>query len=192
MQYPVNLLSFTVTVVGLLLLFFASADFTRKWIKLGTLKQLDLRKISAIITLLGLYSLFIFLLWLFFGSVGGWGVWYAWFLGHGYMSFIALPICFITIPLLFKTVASDPSKDKSALKLTRKQLDPIIYITQLLGIIFWIIFSLAYYIPIPTKNFLIGTQPYVWTMQLFGTLFLIAALALTILSFRIKVVEKSA
>lgn len=105
-QYPVNMLSFIVTTVGLFLLFLYSAGFTRKWLKVGIIEKVNLRKIGTVVTLLGLYPLFVFLLWLFFGAVGGWGTWYAWFLSHGHMTFIALPIPFISLPLLFRSNAN--------------------------------------------------------------------------------------
>jgi hypothetical protein len=159
-QYPINLLSFVVTVLGLLLLFLYAADFTSKWSKIGTMDKLNLKKISAIVTLLGLYPLFIFLLWLFFGTVGGWGVWYAWFLGHGYMSFIALPITFITLPLLFRSRVNNESSKFESMKhktlyIDRKRINSLLFLTQGLGIVFFTIFSLTYYIPIPTTHFLI-------------------------------------
>jgi hypothetical protein len=195
LQYPINMLSFAVTLVGLLLLFLSAVDFTSKWSKLGTLEKLDLRKISAIVTLVGLYPLFIFLLWLFFGTVGGWGVWYAWFLGHGYMSFIALPITFITLPLLFRSQANNESSKlesgkHTTLNIDGKQIAPLLFLTQGLGVFFFTIFSLAYYIPIPTTHFLIGTEPFLWLMQIFGTLFFISAFVLTFLSFRTKITDK--
>ena len=192
-QYPVNLLSFTVTVVGLFALFLSAAIFTSQWLKIGTLAKLDLRKISTIVTLLGLYPLFILLLWLFFGSVGGWGVWYAWFLGHGYMSFIALPITFVTLPLLFKkqNLRNDAAK-KPTVAISRRQLAPILYVTQALGVIFFIVFSLAYYVPFPTTHFLIGTQPYSTLMIIFGILYLISAVILTALSYITNVTDDEA
>ena len=190
--YPINLLSFVVTLGGLLLLFLYSADFSSKWLRTGILEKLDLRKISAVITLLGLYSLFIFLLWLFFGSVGGWSTWYAWFLGHGYMSFIVLPTTFISLPLLFRSLTNSGDSKLGSGKLTmlnldRKRLTALLFLTQALGVVFFTIFSLAYYIPIPTRNFLIGTEPYLLLMQIFGTLFLVFALVLIALSFRTKI-----
>ena len=68
--YPVNLFSFIVTVFGLLLLTLYAVYFTRKSIRGEILEKLDLKRVGAIITVLGLYPILIFLLWLFFGSVG--------------------------------------------------------------------------------------------------------------------------
>jgi hypothetical protein len=56
-------------------------------------------------------------------------------------------------------------------------------LTEALGAAFFVVFSLAYYIPIPTNNFLIATEPFSWLMQVFGVLFLVFALFLTAISF---------
>ena len=192
-QYPINLFSFVVTLVGLFALFLYSTKFISKWTKTKILTNFDLRKIGAVITLLGLYPLFIFLLWLFFGSVGGWGTWYAWFLGHGYMSFIALPITFITIPLLFRTNREEAklgAGKQTTLNKDKKRLTALLFSTQALGIIFFTIFTLAYYIPIPTRNFLIGSEPFFSLMKIFGTLYFVFALVLVLLSFSTKIIDK--
>jgi hypothetical protein len=195
-QYPINLLSFAVTIVGLLLLFLYAADFSSKWLRIGTLEKLDLRTIGAVVTLLGLYPLFIFLLWLFFGSVGGWGTWYAWFLGHGYMTFIALPIPFISLPLLFRSRANSEDAKLGAGKremvnLDRKRLTSLLFLTQALGIVFFTTFSLAYYIPFPSTQVLTGTEPFLSLLRIFGTLYFIFTLVLTALSFRTKITYKT-
>jgi hypothetical protein len=195
-QYPINLLSFMVTIVGLLMLFLYAADFSSKWLRIGTLDRLDLRKIGAVVTLLGLYPLFILLLWLFFGSVGGWGIWYAWLLGHGYMTFICLPIPFISLPLLFRSRADiEDSRlgfgKRMMLTLERKRLTSLLLLTQALGFVFFTVFSLAYYIPFPSTQVLTGTEPFFSLLRIFGTLFFIFGLMLTILSFRTKVADKT-
>jgi hypothetical protein len=194
-QYPINLLSFLVTVVGLFVLFLYAADFSSKWLPSSTIGSLNLRKISTMVTLLGLYPLFIFLLWLFFGAVGGWGIWYAWFLGHGYMTFIALPITFTTLPLLFRSHAKYEDaklgiRKKTTLNFDKKQLTLLLFLTQALGVTFFIVFSLAYYIPIPSTHFLIGAEPFLSLEKIFGILFLIFALTLTFLSYKTKITDK--
>jgi hypothetical protein len=196
-QYPINLLSFVVTLLGLFLLFLYSAKFLSLWLKTNTLNWFNLRNINAVVTFLGLYPLFIFLLWLFFGSVGGWGTWYAWFLGHGYMSFIALPITFVTIPLLFRAhISSEGAKlgfeKQTTLNLNKKRLTSLLFLNQALGIIFFIIFTLAYYIPFPSRNFLIGTEPFFSLMRIFGTLYFIFSFVLIFLSFKTKTIDKPA
>ena len=193
-QYPINMLSFLVTVVGLFVLFLFAADFASKWSKTGTIGNLNLRRIATVVTFLGLYPLFIFLLWLFFGSVGGWGDWYAWFLGHGYMTFIALPTNFITLPLLFishaKNEKQKESGKKTTLNLDKKQFTQLLFLTQGLGITFFTIFSLAYYLRIPTTNFLIGTEPFYSLMKIFGILFFVFALILILISYWAKITDK--
>lgn len=92
--HPVNLFSFCMTSIGLLLLALYSLLFTKKSIGIENLAKLDTRKIGYIITFLGLYFNVTYFLWLIFGSVGGWSVWYAWFLNHN------MDIWLLTAPLL--------------------------------------------------------------------------------------------
>jgi hypothetical protein len=98
--YPVNLFSFVLTTVGLLVLGVYAAYFTRKSINKGQLEKIDLSKVGIILTSLGLYFLIIYVMWLVFGSVGGWSDWYAWFLGHNVeLWMMSLPL--VGVPLLF-------------------------------------------------------------------------------------------
>jgi hypothetical protein len=80
--YPVNLFSFFLTAVGLLLLGLYAANFARKSIGTESLRGLDINRIGFIFTFFGLYFVGTYFLWLIFGSVGGWSIWYAWFLNH--------------------------------------------------------------------------------------------------------------
>jgi len=100
--YPENLLSFTLTSIGLLALAVFTAHFTKKSIGTETLEKLKLRTLGAIIVALGLYFLWNYLTWIFFG---GWSDWYAWFLGHNLdLWLLSLPL--VGLPLLFKRQAS--------------------------------------------------------------------------------------
>ena len=194
--YPVNMFSFIVTIVGLLLLTLYAADFSIKSLKEFTFEKLDVRKIAAVVTLLGLYPLLIFLLWLFFGSVGGWGTWYAWFLGHGYMTFIALPVPFISLPLLFTSRTNSGngklgSERRAMLTLDRKRLTALLFLTQALGVVFFTVFSLAYYIPIPSTQILTGTEPFYSILRIFGVLFFIFTLLVMALSFMAKITDET-
>lgn len=175
-QYPINMLSFIVTVAGLLLLALYSASFSAKWLRIGIIEKLDWRKIGTIITLLAIYPVFIFILWLFFGAVGGWGPWYAWFLGHGYLTFIVLPAAFISLPLLFRP--------NTAPAQTQKRVNALIILTQTLGATFFVVFSLAYYITIPSRQVLIGTEPFYSLLKIFGVLFFIFTAATIALSYK--------
>lgn len=98
--YPINMLSFGLTSVGLLLLTLYMASITRKSFGVDNLQNLDLRKIGAVIAGLGIYFDVVYLLWIFFGSVGGWGLWYQWILGHN-MNLWALSLPLVGVPLLF-------------------------------------------------------------------------------------------
>jgi len=80
--YPANILSFTLTVFGLLSLAVYTTYFAKKSIRKSDFTKLNLRTVGMIITLFGLYFDVIYVLYLFLGPVGGWGMWYAWFTGH--------------------------------------------------------------------------------------------------------------
>jgi hypothetical protein len=194
--YPLNLFSFIMTVLGLLLLTLYAANFSIKSLKERTFEKFDLRKIGTVVTLLGLYPLLIFLLWLFFGSVGGWSTWYAWFLGHGYMTFIALPIPFISLPLLYRSSSNEGdaeinSRKLKMLKVDRKLLNSLLFLTQTFGIVFFIVFSLAYYIPIPSTKILTGTEPFHSLLQVFGVLFFSFSIGVIALSFMAKIIDRT-
>ncbi len=100
--YPVNLLSFASTTIGLLALAVFTAYFTKKSVGTETLEKLKLGTIGAIIVALGLYFLWNYLTWIFFG---GWSDWYKWFLGHTLdLWMLSLPL--VGLPLLFKRQAA--------------------------------------------------------------------------------------
>jgi len=99
--YPVNLLSFGITIIGLLLLALFTAYFSKGSVGAEMLTKLNLRKVGMIVTAFGLYFDLNYVLWLFFGSVGGWSTWYAWFLGHN-MDLWALSLPLVGLPLLFR------------------------------------------------------------------------------------------
>ncbi len=71
-NYPLNILSFSLTVIGLFALALYTAKFSRGLIKKGMVEEVDIQKIGVITTLLGLYFLATYMVWILFGSVGGW------------------------------------------------------------------------------------------------------------------------
>ncbi len=91
---PQYLVSFSITLVGLLALTIFTAYFAMKSIKA---EQIHLPTAGAILTALGMYFLWNYLTWIFFG---GWNQWYAWILGHNLdLWMLALPL--LGLPLLF-------------------------------------------------------------------------------------------
>lgn len=101
--YPENLLSFTLTTIGLLVLTLFIAYFTKQSSRIESWEKLKLRTIGAIIMVIGLYFLWNYLTWIFFG---GWSDWYAWFLGHNLdLWMLSLPL--VGLPLLFKRHMSE-------------------------------------------------------------------------------------
>jgi hypothetical protein len=99
-DYPLNMLSFGLTTVGLLVLALYSAYFCIKSSGTEQIADLDFRAIGVIVTLTGLYFASIYVMWIVFGSVGGWGAWYQWFLGHNLdLWVLCLPL--VGVPFLF-------------------------------------------------------------------------------------------
>ena len=98
--YPDHIISFGLTSIGLLILTLYTAYFSKKSMSLTALKEIDLRKIGAIVTFLGLYFFVIYVMWLLFGTDAKWSSWYAWFLGHN-MDLWVLSLPLIGVPLLF-------------------------------------------------------------------------------------------
>lgn len=159
-QYPVNMLSFIFTTIGLFLLALYTAYFAKKSIPIAALNpsNIDLKKAGLIITALGSYLVFIFLLYLVFGSSGGWSEWYAWFLAHGYLDLWALTLPFIGLCLIFSsTKTKDADKvPKKRYTLNSKMVNLLLYLTQAFGVGFFIVFSAAYDIPLPSTTVLTG------------------------------------
>jgi hypothetical protein len=99
-NYPQHILSFIITVFGLLFLTIYAGYFTWKSRKIQNLQELNLRPSGVIIAALGLYFLWNYLSWIFFGGDYVWSSWYAWFLGHNLdLWMLSLPL--VGLPLLF-------------------------------------------------------------------------------------------
>jgi hypothetical protein len=102
--YPENLLSFSLTSFGLLILTFFTAYFTKKSIGIETVEKLEVKKIGGILTALGLLYFANYLIWLLFGKDETWSYWYLWFLGNLNLWMLSLPL--VGLPLLFKKAKS--------------------------------------------------------------------------------------
>ena len=99
-SYPENLLSFILTIFGLLALAIYTAYFTKKSSGAESVQELKLKTVGAIIIALGMYFLWNYLTWIFFGGDYLWSDWYAWFLGHNLnLWMLSLPL--LGLPLLF-------------------------------------------------------------------------------------------
>jgi hypothetical protein len=97
--YPDHIFSLGLTSLGLLALAIYATYFTIKNSRAKSLEELDLRKVGAVITMVGLYFLVLYVMWLFLGTDAKWSTWYAWFLGHN-MDLWALSLPLVGIPLL--------------------------------------------------------------------------------------------
>ena len=98
---PQNLLSFALTLVGMLVLTVFTAYFAKKSIGTESVEKLNLRTIGGITVVLGLFYLWNYLTWIFFGSDAIWSNWYVWFLGHN-LNLWLLSIPLVGLPLIFK------------------------------------------------------------------------------------------
>lgn len=175
-NYPINMLSFLLTTVGLFLLWLYTAYFSKKTIGKEELAHSDVSKIGLILSTTGLYLTFTLLLWFIFGSVGGWSNWYAWLLGHGYLDLWGLTLPFIGLPLLFI--------GKRQAQTSSKPTDPLIFAVQALGVAFYATLSAAYYIPIPSTKVLIGQPIFKTPITVFGLIYFILIIAAIFLSLK--------
>jgi len=97
--HPELVVSFALTVVGLLVVAVYAAYFTRKSWNTESLQKLSMRGVGVIVTLVGLYYLWNYLTWIFWGSNALWSDWFAWFLGHN-MDLWALSLPLVGLPML--------------------------------------------------------------------------------------------
>jgi hypothetical protein len=188
--YPVNMLSFVLTVFGLLALTFYAAWFSKNTIGKEVLGKFDASKIGLLISILGLYYNLIYVLWLFFGSVGGWGRWYAWFLGHGNLWALSLP--FVGLPLLFGTPTNceDVELKFNFGLIKKKWLNSFLYSAQAIGAVFYAVFSAAYILSIPSTKVLTGDPIFHSLLLIFGGLFLILIISALVLFTLVKQSDK--
>jgi hypothetical protein len=97
--YPEHIVSFILTVFGLLALAIYTGYVAKRSAWIETLQDLKLGTIGVIITSLGLYFLWNYLSWVFLAG-DTWNFWYAWLLGHNMdLWMLALPL--FGLPLLF-------------------------------------------------------------------------------------------
>lgn len=99
-NYPLNLISFLLTSIGLLLLTFVLA-----WTVFPTIRNPEKppnpRKVGIVLTLLGAYFIVIILFFLVFGHVGGRSMWTMWFIYNNLdLWCVALPA--LGIPLMLQ------------------------------------------------------------------------------------------
>jgi len=97
--YPEHLVSYALTVFGLLALAIYTGYTAKNSAGKEILQDLNLGIIGVIITSLGLYFLWNYFSWVFFAG-NTWNYWYAWFLGHN-MDLWMLTLPLLGIPLLF-------------------------------------------------------------------------------------------
>ena len=98
-NYPINTISFILTVFGLLALAIYAAGYTVAFSRAKT-HTLSIKTVGVIITSIGMFFLWEYLSWIFFGGDYLWSSWYAWFLGHNLdLWMLSLPL--LGLPLLF-------------------------------------------------------------------------------------------
>ena len=99
-NYPINTVSFVLTVFGLFALAIYSTIFTLAYNRAET-QSLSIRTAGVIISAVGLFFLWEYLSWIIFDVNNSlWSNWYAWFLGHNLdLWMLALPL--LGLPMLF-------------------------------------------------------------------------------------------
>jgi hypothetical protein len=189
--YPVNLFSFVLTLVGLLALTIFAGYFSKKFLNQEGLAKLDLKSIGIIITALGLYFNLTYALWLLFGNVGGWSTWYAWFLNHAYLYLWILSAPLVGLPLLFSASNKDKKSNSGGtlplISWKRKHLNLFIFTAQIVGAIFYGVFSAAYILSLPSTQVLSGEPVFRLLLSVFEGLFIICILIGLILSVIAKI-----
>lgn len=133
-MYPDHILSIVLTGGGLLALSIYAVIYTRNSAVKETFSRLDLRKIGAIITLLGLYFLINYVLWLVLGTDQKWSTWYAWLLGHN-MDLWLLSLSLIGIPLIFNDYLK---------QWTNKKVTALLIAVEGVGAVFMTLFVSVY------------------------------------------------
>ena len=109
-NYPQNMLSFIITVFGLLALAIYTGYFTWKSRGIQTLQDLNLKAVGGIIIALGMYFMWNYLTWIFFGGDYVWSSWYAWFLGHNLdLWMLSLPLVGLAL-LFYKITSKQPAE----------------------------------------------------------------------------------
>jgi hypothetical protein len=98
--YPENLLSFSLTIFGMMGLTIFVALSGKKALGAENKTKQDIKTIGAIITILGLFYLWNYLSWVFFGKDETWSYWYLWFLGNPNLWLLSIPM--VGLPLLFE------------------------------------------------------------------------------------------
>lgn len=101
LNYPVNILTFALTAIGLLSIAFYSATYVRKIMK--NPNKLSLKQVGIIITVIGLYFDINILLWLIYGSPGGWNLWHTFFIYHN-MDLWAATLPLAGLPLILYSI----------------------------------------------------------------------------------------
>jgi hypothetical protein len=111
---PEHLLSYIITVFGLMALVVYTGYLTKKSSRIETLQDLKLKTIGVIILALGMYFFWNYFSWVFFAG-DTWNNWYAWFLGHN-MDLWLLSLPLVGLPLLFyrKPTKPDDPNNKDA------------------------------------------------------------------------------
>jgi hypothetical protein len=99
-NYPINMVSFVSTIIGLLALGIIAIYFSKKSIGTEQVESLNLKIVGAIIVFAGLYFLWNYIAGIVYGAEL-WSVWYAWLLGHN-LDLWALSLPLIGISLLFR------------------------------------------------------------------------------------------
>ena len=67
-----------------------------------------------------------------------------------------------------------------------QQLTSLVFLTQGIGVVFFVIFLAAFYVPMPSNDTLIGDPNFRTPMSIFGIIFIIFTVIALLVSYAIK------
>jgi len=182
-SYPINLISFISTLLGLPVLGIIAIYFSKKAIGATRIELLNLRIVGAIITFAGLYFLWNYIAGIVYGTEL-WSVWYAWLLGHN-LDLWALSLPTLGISLLIR----------KKMKLSIKQKNMMVNFTQAIGITFIFLFLTAYFggrlFGGFSSSMTLNNNPnFIFLQAITGILFIVFVIAVLIVDIVAKQKEK--
>ena len=180
-SYPENLLSFVLTVVGMLVLAGYGVYVAKK-----SVDAVRLRPIGVIVAFVGLYYLWNYLTWIYFGRSQLWSDWFSLLLGHN------MNLWLLSLPIVGTVLATsghvwekvedlmspmhNASNSPPETHLSNKYASVLLIVGQGLAIIFLAVFLGAYLGGLPGVTVYQMEPAFKMPLQVFGGLFLLFAL----------------
>jgi len=67
-----------------------------------------------------------------------------------------------------------------------QQLTPLVFLTQTIGVIFFVVFLAAFYLPMPSNDTFIGDPNFRTPMSIFGIIFVIMIVITIVVAYVVK------